>query len=279
MKTLAHTVLAPPGPAPERWMFFLHGILGTRANWRGFARKLLARRPGLGAILVDLRMHGESQGFAAPHTVDACARDLARLRAELGLPIDGVLGHSFGGKVALAFTGACADVRETWLIDSMPGARPVAAEPGSPLRIIELLGDMPREYDGRDAFTGQLRAAGIDAGVASWLAMNLEADGDRYRLRLELDAVRALLDDYLRRDDWSMVEDPPHTAHVHVVVAGRSSVWSPTDVDRANAHARPGRSSVHRMPDVGHWVHVEDPAGLLDIVGRVRSESRTRSHQ
>jgi pimeloyl-ACP methyl ester carboxylesterase len=247
-------------------MLFLHGILGSRSNWRGFARKLVARRPNWGAVLVDLRMHGDSQGFAAPHTVDACARDLAALSRDLGRPVDGVLGHSFGGKVALAFAGVRDDLREVWMIDSMPGIRPNVAEPGSPMRIIELLRGMPRDYDGREQFVTALAGAGIDSGVARWLAMNLVAEGDRYRLRLELDAIRALLDDYLERDDWPATEALGSSTHLHLVVAGRSPVWSAEDLRRAEGQASPGRLTVHRMPDVGHWVHVEDPAGLLSVL-------------
>src|SRR5687767_12064792 len=98
---LAHAVLAPEGAAPRRWIMFLHGILGSGANWRSFAKGLLAACPGWGAVLVDLRMHGSSQGFAPPHTVAAAAADLA----SLGLPgpLGAVVAHSFGGKVALAY--------------------------------------------------------------------------------------------------------------------------------------------------------------------------------
>ena len=45
---------------PQKWLLFLHGILGSGANWRSFARKILEPRPHWGALLVDLRMHGQS---------------------------------------------------------------------------------------------------------------------------------------------------------------------------------------------------------------------------
>ena len=36
---LAHELVIPEAPATERWMLFLHGILGRRVNWRSFARR------------------------------------------------------------------------------------------------------------------------------------------------------------------------------------------------------------------------------------------------
>jgi esterase len=96
------TPVTAPGATPSRWMLVLHGILGSGANWRSFARRLTAADPSLGLVLVDLRMHGQSQGAPSPHTLEATARDLFRLQEALALPVSGVIGHSFGGKVALA---------------------------------------------------------------------------------------------------------------------------------------------------------------------------------
>ena len=81
-------------------MAFLHGILGSGANWRTFARRFVEAKPTWRAVLVDLRKHGASQDFPAPHTLVACADDLRALEKSIGR-FDGVLGHSFGGKVAL----------------------------------------------------------------------------------------------------------------------------------------------------------------------------------
>src|SRR4051812_33412858 len=114
---LAHVIVTSPslpaGEAPSRLLLFLHGILGSGPNWRTFAKQIVAARPDWGAVLVDLRLHGESQdGFAPPHTLAAAAADLEELIATLeqtdeAAPlvvrprVRGVLGHSFGGKVAL----------------------------------------------------------------------------------------------------------------------------------------------------------------------------------
>jgi pimeloyl-ACP methyl ester carboxylesterase len=247
-------------------MLFLHGILGRRANWRSFARKFVRRRADLGAILVDLRKHGDSQEFAAPHTVAACAQDLRELIADLALPVRGVAGHSFGGKVALSFAAAAAGVEELWLLDSMPGVRDGAAEPGSPIRVIQILRDLAPRFSTRDEFVRAVIDAGIHPTTAHWLAMNVRREGHSYVFCLDLAAVDELLADYLRRDDWNVLEQPPAGGRIHVVVADRSNVWKPEDRARASRLAEAGTLELTVMPDVGHWMHVEDQGGLLDIL-------------
>ncbi len=86
------TVVAGAGASPEKWMLVLHGILGSGANWRSFAKSVVVARPAWGIALVDLRMHGQSQGAPPPHTVASAAADLMGLEDRMGGPVRGVLG-------------------------------------------------------------------------------------------------------------------------------------------------------------------------------------------
>jgi esterase len=106
---------------PERWLYVLHGIYGAGRNWASLVRKVVRRREGWGAVLVDLRQHGGSQGFEPPHTVAAAAEDVARLAESIGREPHAVLGHSFGGKVALVHAREHAHPGgQIWVIDSTP---------------------------------------------------------------------------------------------------------------------------------------------------------------
>ena len=56
----------------------------------------------------------------------AAAEDLVRLEAVLAGPVRGVIGHSFGGKVALEFVALRrADLKLAVLVDANPGVRDV----------------------------------------------------------------------------------------------------------------------------------------------------------
>ena len=99
--TLHRERVTASGADPGSHLVFLHGIFGAGRNWATVAHHLVRERPEWGALLVDLRQHGSSQGFPTPHTLAAVAADVGRLILASEHPVRGVLGHSFGGKVAL----------------------------------------------------------------------------------------------------------------------------------------------------------------------------------
>jgi pimeloyl-ACP methyl ester carboxylesterase len=259
MPWVPHSVKVAPegGGAPRGWIMFLHGILGSGANWRTIARRLVTARPDLGAVLVDLRMHGLSQGAPPPHTIEAAASDLVPLAGELSLAA--VVGHSFGGKVALALRGQL-EVAQTWVLDATPGARAEPkADPDSAQHVLEALRTLPPAFPDRAAFVAAMTSLGFSRALADWLAMNLEPSDGQYRLRLDLDAVGALLADYYRRDLWPALERGPGEAHL--VIATRSRALS--DEDRRRAAGLPIR--VHTI-DAGHWLHMEAPDALVALL-------------
>lgn len=267
--TVAHTVITADGATPTRAMLFLHGIFGSGANWRTFAKRLVTARPDWCAVLVDLRMHGASQSLPPPHTVEAAAQDLESLSSVLNVPIRGVVGHSFGGKVALAFVAKhAATLDEAWILDSMPGDRESGRGSETTLAVLRTLATMGTRFASRDAFIDQLVGAGIGRSIAQWLAMNLRNVGDAYELRLDLGAITALLEDYLVVDLWSAIEKAPASLEVHVVVGGKSRVYSAEDRERVErlAKERPQRVWLHVLEKAGHWVHVDDPEGLFGVM-------------
>ena len=274
MSLLAHSRIEAPDAVPERWMIFVHGILGTRSNWRGLARRFVKRRPEWGALLVDLRQHGDSQGFVGPHDVAAAAADLDALHDAFGSPIEGILGHSFGGKVALAWASRRgSSLRDVWIIDSMPGARPDLRGSALTLDILDLLERLPFPFDDRKAFVDAVEREGIERGLGQWLAMNLERDADgRQRLKLDTRSIRELLDDYFKLDLWSAFENPASGVRMHAVIGGASDVYSDDD-RRRSLSASLSSPSVETLilPDAGHWVHVDAPLELVDLLAARQS--------
>lgn len=262
---LAHTIVAPEGAAPERLLVVLHGILGSGANWRGIARRLVAARPGWGAVLVDLRLHGASQGFPPPHDLDAVAGDLATLARALPAPARAVLGHSFGGKVALAWLAAGAPLDDALVVDSTPSARPDARGSEQTVAIVRMLRGLAGPFATRRAFVEAVEHAGHPRAIAEWLAMNLAPGPSGFELRLDPDGVEAMLAGYFARDLWPVVERPPAGARVHLVAGERSPVLDAADRARAEAAAAalPSRVDFTMIPGAGHWVHVDAPDALL----------------
>jgi pimeloyl-ACP methyl ester carboxylesterase len=261
-----HALVTAPDARPSRWMLVLHGILGSGGNFRSFARRLAVACPDWGFVLVDLRLHGQSQGAPGPHTLAAAADDLRRLVAQLALPVAGVLGHSFGGKVALAYAAAPgAPLAQVWVLDASPGTRRDRA--GQAEEVLRLLRSLPQPLPSRERFLELVTAHGHPPAIAEWLAMNVRRADDGFRLRLDLDALAALLDDYFAVDLWPVVERAAGARALHVVVAERSDALDAADRARLAAlAARDPRVHVHTVAGAGHWVHVDAPDALFALV-------------
>ena len=246
--------------APRRWLLLTHGIYGAASNWRGIARKLVERRPEWGVILVDLRLHGRSEAGDPPHTVAACAEDL---RAVIGDDVAALAGHSFGGKVVLATRAlAPASVLQTWMFDSSPSAR--QAEDSSVMRVLELMERLPRTWQRRDDFVAAVVAEGHALALAQWLAMNVVPDASGTpALRLDLAAMRSLLESYYATDLWDVACDAALPGTLEVVIADRSHTISAAD--RARFAQAPPHVHVHHV-DAGHWLHIEAPAAVVELL-------------
>ena len=266
---LAHSIVTPKSGEADRYMLFVHGILGTRANWRGIARRFVAGRPGWAAILIDLREHGESLGMAAPHTLAAAADDVEALNHSLGLPVEGALGHSFGGKVVLQWLrDRAGQTTEAWVIDASPSASASEQDSTATASVLRTLRGLPRHWPSRDAFVSAVTRAGQPAGVSEWLAMNLirTEDGGR-QFGPDLEAIGELLEDYARTDLWAVVEAPPLPATLDIVIGERSDAFSALDRARVDEAAkRNPRVTSHVVAGAGHWVHVDAPDALVALL-------------
>jgi len=253
------------GSRPAQTIAFLHGILGSGKNLRTVATRFLESRPAWSAWLVDLRGHGQSPKGTPGPSIEAAARDVIALAARAGAPLSAIAGHSFGGKVALeiARIGEIGSLRDVITIDSVPSAREPVAEGDSPLAILNILESLPPEFESISSFVTSLEAAGLARDLAQWLGSSVQREGDRVRFGLDVAEICALVLDYYARDLWPVVENPPKGLRVHLIVGDQSSSYSPEDRRRAAGIAAENDRVTMDVLPAGHWVHVDDPEGLL----------------
>ena len=259
---LAHRVIGPEvGPTA----FLLHGILGSGTNLMGFARGLATRHPLWRFVVPDLRGHGDSGPGAPPHTVAACADDLQRLAAVVGSP-QVVVGHSFGGKVALIYaqraTVGSGVLRDVWVLDAPPGAARQTSD-HEVRRVLAAARALPTPVASREAVTAHFLAAGFSTAIATWMTTNITRRADGLVFKPDLAVIEALLEDYFMNDLWGLLEAPPAGLGLHMLRAGKSDRWDAATLARLAA----APIDVRVLPDAGHWVHVDDPAGVMACVG------------
>ncbi len=266
-----HALLLP-ADRPGRLAVVLHGILGSHKNWRRFTRGLAKRLPGWRFALVDLRNHGASHGAPGPHTLAACADDLRRLAEQLDAPIEVVIGHSFGGKVALELGARAPEELSTvFVLDASPERHAVLPDADHEVRtVMAALRAVPLPLARRNDLLPHLAAAGLPLSIQRWMTTNLR-EGDRGLVwTFDIDAALAMLEDYFRTDSWGpLVTTNPSAPAVHLVRAGRSDRWTGEVIRKLDELPPSARGSVHVLPNAGHWVHVDNPKGLTDLLVRM----------
>jgi pimeloyl-ACP methyl ester carboxylesterase len=203
--------------------------------------------------------------------VAQAARDVADTAAALPVPVTAVVGHSFGGKVALALPEVLPSLADVLTLDSAPGPRLDARGSEATVRVLSMLGELQGPFASREDFVAQVEARGQARMLAQWLAMNLERTERGFALRLSLPRITALLDDYFEVDLWPRVEAAARGEgpRVHLVIATRSRVYEHDQRVRAHAleAAAQGRVTVD-LVEAGHWLHVEAPDGVAEVLAR-----------
>ncbi|XP_058115497.1 uncharacterized protein LOC131258288 isoform X3 [Magnolia sinica] len=222
----------------------LHGLLGSARNWRSFSRSLLSKIADSSSstewkmVLVDLRNHGRSaeiEGLDPPHDMVNAARDLANLVKFRGWSWpDVVIGHSMGGKVALQFAESCArgDYGES------------AA--------------LPKQLWVLDSVVGEVNPD--------------DSDGEVEKVLKTLQSLPSSLPSRKEKSYWPLLEHPPEGLEISVVRAEGSDRWTPQVLQRLEGLAGKkhgsgkGKFLYRVLPNSGHWVHVDNPKGLLEII-------------
>jgi len=263
--TLAHSFVGEPSAA--KLALLMHGVLGSGNNLRSLASKLGKLRPEYRFCLVDLRHHGESQGAPPPNTLEACAHDLDVLIRQLGQEPQVIAGHSFGGKTALMFAALYPGrAKQIWTLDSNPGSQEPTAD-NEVLRVMQAIRKTVTPAADRQQVVAELMAQGLSSGTANWLATNLKREADGLLWRFDLHAIHELMLDYFRVDLWPVLDGRSSDSDFRVVVAERSDRWAPENRARIQELAQTTSISLHVVPNAGHWLHVDNPGFLLELMG------------
>lgn len=277
-RVLAHEVHGAPFGSKvdadaSSTIFILHGLLGAGRNWRSFAKQLRQRlgEQDWRVVLVDLRGHGASasigQGMPACGVMEA-ARDVDALAKMIGTAPSVVVGHSLGGKIALEYSKlATTAPKQTWSLDSVPGR--VEADPHGVAEVLSAIRALPRRIPSRKWLAQALPQFSTE--LVDWIGSNLKNvcdGGSELELVFNLDTVMQLYDSYQKTDSWHAIED--EASGIYVVKAENSTRWSTACVERLKRS--PANFQV--LANAGHWVHTDNPNGLLEILTTSIPKSR-----
>ena len=105
----------------ERWgdrgpiMLCVHGMTSSRKSWERFAEHYAGRAR---VYAYDQRGHGDSAAVTGPMTLHRALLDLYNVMDAVREPVDALIGHSWGGAVAI-LGGRRFDVKRVIAVDPM----------------------------------------------------------------------------------------------------------------------------------------------------------------
>jgi pimeloyl-ACP methyl ester carboxylesterase len=254
--------LGGAGKAP---LLLLHGLLGSGRNWQTAGAGLAEAADGRNVWALDMRNHGKSP-WNDVMTYDAMVADVLCWLDAQGMAAVDLMGHSMGGKVAMAL--ACRHperVRRLVVVDIAPkgylshGHRAEFAAMNE-LRLSELQsrGEAELKMEGRVP----------DWGMRKFLTTNLERGEDgAWRWAVNLPVLTSALPE-LEANPLGAVEG--YQGLVLLVRGGRSRYVTDEDVGKINDHFPSAR--VETITTAGHNPHMETREDFCAAVGAFLGE-------
>jgi pimeloyl-ACP methyl ester carboxylesterase len=243
------------GPASAPSIVFLHGLLGSRRNWRSVAKDMsISHR----VFSLDLRNHGDSF-HDEDSTISSMADDLRVWADGQGLDSFVLCGHSLGGKVAMKFACLHRDRLERLVVvDIAPRDYP----PEHHLPTFDgLLALNLQTLSSHKTADEQLTKAFPDWAFRKFLLTNLADKSGIFRWKPNLCPLRSSLLDLSRNP---LTSEESYGGVVTFVNGGKSSYVRLEDEDAIIGHFPKARIVV--LPEAGHFVHAEDKAGFLSAL-------------
>jgi len=287
-----HTIhFQQTGQGPD--IVLIHGLFCNIAFWWFRVAPKLAEKHRVTAL--DLRGHGFSAMSGDGYRAVDLAEDVVALMGHLGIVDAHVIGHSFGGAVALAVAAQHPErvnkltLADAWVpsMQSMPQLNDSEAWTKLQARLakrgIVVEGEMPRVAQ---AFFEELMDAqdedgedGTSAAAGAGAFAGMQANSGRQRPTRAMRRWRELMDTTpahaefhdpsgLSQEDIERVKKP-----VDLVYGGRSRYLKSRDgLIKAIPHAKP-----IEVPNVGHYFPLLKPDAFLGAIGEGgQSASRRR---
>ena len=257
------------GPGPV--VVLIHGLGSTHDTWRGVLDLLPEHYR---VVAPDLPGHGDSAAGHGDHSVGAAAGTVRDLMAALDIRRATLIGHSFGGGVAMQFAYQFPDWTERiGLIGSAglgaevaAGLRATTALPGASA-FLWGLSQIPAAFQ-RHLMRPATWWSG-DPDEADAIAADLRRMRDRRHRRTFLQTARGVIDYRGQRVD--AVSRMPGFASLPILM-----VWGERDPVIPPGHQRAAAAASTIPPDLaveipaaGHYPHHTHDAHVADLIARL----------
>ncbi|MDN5848141.1 MAG: alpha/beta fold hydrolase [Nitrococcus sp.] len=234
-------------------LLFLHGLFGSASNWRRHARDLAERYR---VLLPDLRNHGRSP-HASSMDYRAIAGDVIGLLDAEGLDRVALVGHSMGGKVAMALALTRSERVAALVVADIA---PIAYGPHLHDYVAAMCRLNLATIDSRAEADQALASAVADTMVRQFLLTNLERHPQGYRWRIPLDILA---------HQMPLIEGFPELAASFsgptLFVHGGHSDYV-TEQHHGIMRELFPEAEIASIAEAGHWLHVEAAQRFTELL-------------
>ncbi|ABI58121.1 alpha/beta fold hydrolase [Alkalilimnicola ehrlichii MLHE-1] len=237
-------------------LLILHGLYGSSANWSRHARWLAERHR---VILPDLRNHGRS-----PHhprmDYPAMAADLVQLLDDCGCAQALVMGHSMGGKAAMALALEHPE-RVSGLVVADIAPVDYGTEDHGHDGILAAMAGV--DLDGishREQVDTALAEAVDSPMVRQFLLTNLQRGEQGWEWRIPVAILRQALPTLMGFPDYDGQYAGP-ALFIHGERSGYVQAAQTDAIRRLFPHAE-----ITAVAGAGHWLHVEQPERFAEAL-------------
>ncbi len=234
----------------------LHGLFGQSDNWVTIGKRIAEN---FHVYIVDQRNHGQSP-HAPTHTFEAMSDDLAEFIETHHLKNPIILGHSMGGKTAMAFALENPTIVDKLIVVDISPRK--YGERRTHTRIItEMMHIDLDKYTTRTEVENLLMDRIPEARVRMFILKNLYFKmPKKLGWRLNLDAINnsidALFDDIHTKGEYN---NP-----TLFIRGGNSDYILDSDIPRIKQLFP--KAQIKIIPTASHWVHADAPQEVCHLL-------------
>jgi len=256
-----YQILGEP-TAPK--LVFLHGLMGSGANWRKITPRF---EKNFQILLFDQRGHGRSFHPAQGYASEDYAKDLEQILVELNWSKIDLVGHSMGGRNALVFASLFPErLNKLVIVDIGPEINELSGE-----KIKKLIEMVPTPFANRTAAKTYFAGAFLEKTrnnpqrdiLSQYLYSNLrELENGNLDWRFSKFGVLETLREGLTRSRWKEIELLQKPT---LLIRGENSEDLTREVYNQVLNTNKVIKGIE-VPGVGHWVHAERPEEFSEIL-------------
>lgn len=238
-------------------LLILHGLFGLSDNWATLSKEFAAK--GFLTYVIDARNHGRS-----PHSEDFSyehmSGDLLELMDDEKLESAVLIGHSMGAKTAM-WTACMQPQRVSELIVSDMAPRFYTPHHQSVIAAIHAVG--VDNITSRKEAEARLKEIMHDEATVQFLLKNLYwKEEGKLAWRFYLAGIEKNMDNTV----VAIPEDFHYEGRTLFLRGERSGYITDDDLPLIRKHFP--NSELETVPNAGHWIHAENPAGFMQPVLR-----------